>query len=140
MDDQAWLITLDMLPVSDVIYAIPNTNNKWNSTIDWIFFDIYKIAPNFPLEISIFAFIYNSNAVEIDEYDCPWKWAWQRVSVTPKFQSKSTRDDLKGLQLRCGLVVGAQCLLRSVEVFRFLIPHFFCDFLEFFDFMTIGES
>lgn len=97
-----------MLPVSDAIYAMCFSNTMDNSTvavIDWILFDVYKIASHFPLEVSVFAFILNSTVVNAHEFDDPVEWAQQRVNVMAKFQSKSTRDNLQGLRLKCGLVV-----------------------------------
>lgn len=80
-------------------------DNSTNAVVDWILFDIYKIASHFPLEVSVFAFILSSTEVNAHEFDDPVKWARQRVHVTAKFQSKSTRDNLHGLKIKCGLVV-----------------------------------
>lgn len=111
-DNQQWLSTLDMLPVSDAVYATPNSNE----TIDWTLFDVYKIAPHFPLEISIFAYVFNSIEVEAKEGKNPLEWARARISVTAKFQSKSTRNDLKGLKLKCGLVVSISVFINNFMV------------------------
>lgn len=100
-----------MLPISNVIYA-KRTNNT-SEIIEWILFEVYKVAPTFPLDISIFANVLKSNAVQANEYEQRWLWAWQRVNVTEKFQSKSTRDDLKGLKLTCGLAVNFENKLEK---------------------------
>lgn len=91
-----------MLPVSDAIYAM---RYGPAAVIGWILFDVYKIASQFSLEVSVFAFILSSIEVNALEFDDPVEWAQQRVNVMEKFQSKSTRDNLQGLKLKCGLVV-----------------------------------
>lgn len=108
--DREWLKTLEMLPVSDAIYAM-RFSNTMADVVDWIFFDVYKIASHFPLEVSVFAFILSSTEVNAYEFDDPVEWAQQRVNITAKFQNKSTRDNLQGLKLKCGLAV--KCLLIS---------------------------
>lgn len=85
--------------------AFANNNINMTAAIDWILFDVYKIASHFPLEVSVFAFVFGSTEVSALEFENSWSWAQRRVNVTAKFQSKSTRDDLQGLKLKCGLVV-----------------------------------
>lgn len=56
------------------------------------FTDVYKIANNFPLEISAFGTAdARTNSSELQ--------------VTQKFRSKLTRKNLQGIELRCVLVV-----------------------------------
>lgn len=89
-----------MLPISQVIF----TQMKNDST--WILYDVYKVAPHFPLEISVFGYILpRENALEFDIGCAAQQKYHSRVQVVDKFQSKSTRNDLKGLKLMCGLVI-----------------------------------
>lgn len=87
-----------MFPISDVIFA--KKFHDTNSGIDWILYDVYKIATEFTLEISTYGHIYFDN-----EATTAIKSAYQRLKITDKFLSKSTRDDLKGLKLTCARVV-----------------------------------
>lgn len=96
-NQQEWLSTLDMLPISDAIFA--KKYNVANSGIDWILYDVYKIASDFPLEISTFGHIFDN------EVNMAMKYRSQRLRIANKFLSKSTRDDLKGLKLTCARVV-----------------------------------
>lgn len=96
-NQQKWLGTLDMLPISDAIFA--KKYHVANSGIDWILYDVYKIASDFPLEISTFGHILDNEVNTAMEYES------QRLRTANKFLSKSTRDDLKGLQLTCARVV-----------------------------------
>lgn len=93
-----------MLPISNVIFAKSYTNES-NSNIDWILFDIYKIATIFPLEVSIYGYIFLENTLGDDKNQTSNRFASERFMLADKFLSKSTRDDLKGLQLTCGLGV-----------------------------------
>lgn len=85
---------LIMLPVSQVMYA---KQQKWKMGKQWWLYDIYKISPNSSLEISLFGTM-TLNSFAYDEVLTP-------LRITDKFQSASTRKNLKGLILRCGLVV-----------------------------------
>lgn len=86
-----------MLPISDVIFAKKFQNA--NSGIDWVLYDVYKIASDFPLEVSTYGHIFDN------EVNTAIKYAYRRLKITNKFLSKSTRDDLKGLKLTCARVV-----------------------------------
>lgn len=90
-----------MLPISEAMFA-KRFRNTSNSNIDWILFDVYKIAPHYPLEVSIYGYVFNEKINEISNYQTTY---FQRLQVTDKFSSKSNRDNLKGLHLKCGLVV-----------------------------------
>lgn len=90
-----------MLPISNAIYA-KNLTTDSNSNIDWILFDVYKIAPDFPLEVSIYGHISTENQTSNNIVP-------ERFKLADKFLSKSTRDDLKGLELTCGLGVCISC-------------------------------
>lgn len=87
-----------MLPISDVIFAKRYNANACG--IDWILYDVYKIAHDFPLEISTYGHIIWNN-----DDERAIKYPYQQLKITDKFLSKSTRDDLKGLKLTCARVV-----------------------------------
>lgn len=91
-----------MLPISDVKFA-KSINNK--SNIDWILFDVYKIAPHYPLEVSIYGYVFNEHTVFNIKNPVYQTIEMQRVRIADKFLNKSLRDNLKGLKLTCGLVV-----------------------------------
>lgn len=96
-----------MLPISESMFAKrfkAKANSK--SIIDWILFDVYKIASNYPLELSVYGFIYNKSGAITNNNSTQNEI--ERIQITDKFQSKSVRDDLQGLKLKCGLVV---CIL-----------------------------
>lgn len=104
-----------MLPISDVIFAKKSQDSNSGDGgigigIEWILYDVYKIASDFPLEISTYGHIFDN------EVNTPMKYAQQRLKITNKFLSKSTRDDLKGLKLTCARVV---CVYIIFFVFRF---------------------
>lgn len=71
-----------------MIYAKKKLNGLW------LLYDIYKLASNFSVEISLFGTIPTGNRSE-----------FVNLKLTEKFQRKSTRLDLKGIHLNCGLVV-----------------------------------
>ncbi|XP_031620817.1 glutamate receptor ionotropic, delta-2-like isoform X2 [Contarinia nasturtii] len=92
-----------MLPISEAMFA-KRFRNISDPAIDWILFDIYKIAPHFPLEVSIYGHVFNKNTIiNVNADNKMTKTQW--IQVTDKFTSKSNRDDLMGLQLKCGLVI-----------------------------------
>lgn len=91
-----------MGPISEVIFA-KHWINSYN--VEWILFDVYKIALHYPLEVSKFGIVLAEISDTAVEYQCPLDWLNQRLKIAKKFQSKSTRNDLKGLKLKCGLVV-----------------------------------
>lgn len=90
--------------MSEAIFARRSDND---STVKWTLYDVYKIAPNYPLEISLFGHLLFENYMQTAGLDpiCPAEMNDNRLILTKKFLSKSTRDDLKGLTLTCGLVV-----------------------------------
>lgn len=102
MDRQQWLSALNMLPISESIFVKKFQNIDTGSNINWILFDVYKIAADFPLEVSIYGYIFNETIINSTNNEHSTQ---QRLQITDKFLSKSTRDDLKGLQLKCGLAV-----------------------------------
>lgn len=104
-----------MLPISEAIFA-KSYGNVSNTDIDWILFDVYKIAPNFPLEVSIYGHVFAENILKDGENTTSQIVFSQRFKLADKFLSKSTRDDLKGLKLTCGLGV-------SFSIFS-KCPHF----------------
>lgn len=71
-----------MLAISEVIYA---KRNKLN----WILFDIYKIASDFPINVSVFGAI---NGIE-------------QVQLLMAATTGSRRRNLQGLIIPCGLAV-----------------------------------
>lgn len=83
-----------MLPISEAIFA--KKFHRSNSDIDWILFDVYKIAPDYPLEVSVYGYTFDVSTMPFHG---------DRIEITEKFRSKSARDNLKGLTLTCGLVV-----------------------------------
>lgn len=99
-----WLTTLDMLPISDAKFAKSISNNS-DSTIEWVLFDIYKVASHFPLEVATYGYILNNNTIINIQNPAYQTIETQRIRIADKFLSKSLRDDLKGLRLTCGLVV-----------------------------------
>lgn len=101
---QKWLNTLDMLLLSDAKFA-KSVSNSSGSSIDWILFDVYKVAPHFPLEISAYGYVFNRNTIANIKNSIYQTAETARVRIADKFLSKSVRDDLKGLRLTCGLVV-----------------------------------
>lgn len=101
MDKKQWLSTLDMLPVSEAMFA--KKFHDSNASIDWILYDVYKVAPDFPLQVSTYGYIFNASTnINSNPIDLR---AGARLQTTDKFRSKSVRDDLQGLQLTCGKAV-----------------------------------
>lgn len=75
----------------------------------WLLFDVYKVAAKYPLEISLFATIFaEEDATDPYKADFAHKYNNESLRITDKFQRKSTRLDLKGLSLDCGLVASIQ--------------------------------
>lgn len=103
-----------MLPISEAIFA-KSYKNTSDFNIDWILFDVYKIAPHYPLEVSTYGYIFNENIISDEENEVWQSFTTQRFRLADKFLSKSTRDDLKGLKLKCGLVV-CICFIHLVAV------------------------
>lgn len=87
----------------------------------WILYDVYKIAPHFPLEISIYGYLFNENNTMNVENAIYQTAETQRIRISDKFSSKSVRNDLKGLKLRCGLGV---CEILIAKKFLITFPHF----------------
>lgn len=83
------------MPISEVMVVqldVPSAK--------YVFTDVYKIAKNDPLQLSVFGFadiLRNSSELQ----------------VTQKFLSKLTRKNFRGIQLRCALVV---CTTNSNEL------------------------
>lgn len=103
MEHQDWLITLDMLPISDFVYTKRCANYTEQSSPFWALFDVYKIAPQYPLKISKLGRI--TNEPWVSNYSVA-NWPSQYdIVVEPRFYNKSARNDLMGLKIRCGLVV-----------------------------------
>lgn len=94
-----------MLPLSEVKFAKSMSNDSASMFMDWILFDVYKIAPDFPLEVSVYGYVFNKNTIDYENLAKPQDAIYERIKITDKFQSKSTRNDLMGLKLKCGLVV-----------------------------------
>lgn len=90
---------MGIFPISEVMFA---NKQPPASNLSWLLFDVYKVAANFPLEISVYAKIFN----DYEDLDNQWlnnkNWL---IEIADKFRNKSTRLDLKGLALDCGLVV-----------------------------------
>lgn len=91
-----------MLPISEAMFAKKFPNN--DQSIDWILFDVYQIAPNYPLKVSTYGYIFREGASNYT--DNKPDGSSQHLQTTAQFLNKSIRDDLNGLQLVCGLVVG----------------------------------
>lgn len=102
---------LDILPVSELVYAKRYYNI---SHIKWLLYDVYRIASNYPLIISLLGTISekdniinndtNENAECVDS-DKILEMMNVELKITDKFQSEVTRKDLQGVQLKCGFVV-----------------------------------
>lgn len=93
------LAALKLLAISDAIYAL----RRNSSTIQWKLFDVYQIAPDYPLEISLFADLFECN--ETGNYV---------LAVADKFSTNRTpRDNLKGLKLTCGEAVKMRNMKRK---------------------------
>lgn len=103
------MATLKLWPISDVKYAINQTNG---TEAQWKLFDIYKIGEDFSLEIFVFGFIVADDFTELIPKTVSTEE--HRFRMTELFLSKSIRNDLKGLKLTCGLVASIQ-----FEVFYF---------------------
>lgn len=94
---------LGIFPISEVMFA-RKQSPALNTSYKWVLFDIYKIAAGWPLQISRFAYIFNENNKANSELT-PHRD--NQLILSDKFVRKSTRLDLKGLALDCGLVVSA---------------------------------
>lgn len=97
------LDTLDIFPISEVIYAKRIRNE---TLVNWLLYDVYKVAPNYPLQVSLFAHLMAEEYLEDDSLNatCPMNRN-ARVILAEKFLRKSTRDDLQGLRIKCGRAV-----------------------------------
>lgn len=93
-----------MLPISEVIFAYRHVNS-FDDNIDWILYDVYKIASQFPLEMLMYGNIFNKFALNDRDQRCSADCTQNCIVIEKKFLNKSIRDDLKGLKLKCGLVV-----------------------------------
>lgn len=82
-----------MLPISDVIFG------KKENQSHWVLYDIYKIAIGRPLEVNVFGTIFALNT----ENETDIEGTSTRLSY--QFQGKSSRLNLQGISLNCGLVV-----------------------------------
>lgn len=85
---------LDMLPNSDVILArFDAQENKWT------LYDVYKVAPNHPLRVSVFGWIDD----QTNGKNC---CASNGLRFSEEFVGKMTRaknrKNLQGIRLRCG--------------------------------------
>lgn len=77
-----------------------------DTRVKWLLYDVYKVASSYPLQISLFGHILSeSYLVTLDLDSSCSENRNERMVLTEKFLSKSTRDDLQGLTLSCGLVV-----------------------------------
>lgn len=102
MEHLEWLHQLDMLPVSESVYGkqLMNAPEEKSST-EWQLYDVYKIAPQYPLAVSKLGRIFGETPDYEREHWSPLDY----MKVQPRFYNKSSRDDLQGLKLKCGLVV-----------------------------------
>lgn len=90
---QILLESLDILPLSEmVVVKFESPNSKYS------FLNVYKVAKNFPIDIS------HLGTAEVSKRST-------NLELDEKFLSKSTRKDLKGIQLQCALVVRQILLL-----------------------------
>lgn len=78
--------SLNIFPISEVLVVQCEANGCR-------FFDVYKIASDFPFEISLFATIHDVSSAKND------------LRLTSKFLNKLTRKNMRGLRLRCAFVV-----------------------------------
>lgn len=103
MNYQNTLQTWDILPISEVIFAKRMSND---APVKWSLYDVYKIASTYPLQISLFGRLMLEHCAEAvhSESGCTENRN-TRLILNEKFLKKSTRDDLQGLTLSCGLVV-----------------------------------
>lgn len=82
--------------------------NSKDTMVKWMLYDVYKIASKYPLQITLFGYIMFENYLETVDFDSTCSENRNaRLIMADKFLSKSTRDDLQGLTLSCGLVVSA---------------------------------
>lgn len=104
MEHQNWLHQLDMLPGSESVYArrYKNTTND-ASSIEWHLYDVYKIAPEYPLAIAKLGRVFDETTSSADKGK--FRSPLDSMEVEARFYNKSSRDDLQGLKLKCGLVV-----------------------------------
>lgn len=86
---KTFLQPLDILPISQVLVIRCGT-------LKCLLFDVYKIASDFPLEISLFGSIDLRPSED------------SRILVEATFLKKLTRKNFRGLALRCVLVVRYQ--------------------------------
>lgn len=104
MEHLEWLQQLDMLPVSELVYGKQLINAPANASFaDWQLYDIYKIAPQYPLAVSTLGRVFGETPTP--DYEREHWSPLDYMKVQPSFYNKSSRDDLQGLKLKCGLVV-----------------------------------
>lgn len=103
---RAFLDQLDILPNSEAVLAQHESQEN-----NWTLYDIYKVAYNHTLEMSVLAWINGKTNGET------WSLAFG-VRTNGKFHRTAIRKNLNGLRLRCGFLV-------SVILARLNFEHLF---------------
>lgn len=84
---------LDTLPNSDVTLA------RFDSLANqWTLYDIYKVAPNHSLDVSVLGWI----NVQTNAGNCGWA---NGVQLNDAFHRASARKNFNGINFRCGSLV-----------------------------------
>lgn len=85
---------LDMLPNSEVVLAQFNTQeNKWT------LYDVYKVAPNQPLVVSVLGWI--NDQTNVQNFTAHYGLRLNEET----FRTAHARKNLQGIHLRCGSCV-----------------------------------
>lgn len=84
---------LDALPNSDVTLARLDSLK-----IRWTLYDVYKVAPNHSLEMSVLGWI----NVQTNDRNCGMA---NGVQLNDAFHRASARKNFKGINFRCGSLV-----------------------------------
>lgn len=83
-----------MLTSSEVIYAKRSSTNL----TDWHLLDIYKVAPHFPMNVSLFGNVNSEMSIGAHQKS-------NEVELAVRPTTGSRRGNLQGLIIPCGLVV-----------------------------------
>lgn len=84
-----FLSNVDMLTMSEVIVAKRITNNLTET--EWILIDVYKVSPDYPLNLAVFGSLSNAVAANI------------QLLVQPATAPR--RENLQGITIPCALTV-----------------------------------
>lgn len=87
------ILSLEILTISEVILV------KRMKTAEWTFIDLYKIAPNFPFNISLFGTIQPERGEDRNS---------SAINLIARATSASRRKNMQGLVIPCGLAVSVK--------------------------------